>query len=101
MPKLAELRLSPLAKADMEEIWLWTSAEWSVEQAVRYNRSLEAAILYLREFPLIRPTRDIVDPPVRVELEGRHVIIYRFDGETLDVLRVLHQSSNWMAEIRN
>lgn len=33
-------RLSPLAEADLEEIWLYTLRYWSVEQAGSYLRNL-------------------------------------------------------------
>ena len=29
--------LTPAARADLEEIWLYTAATWSPEQAVRYT----------------------------------------------------------------
>ena len=37
-------RLSPLAEADLEEIWLYTAKSWSMEQADSYHRGLVAAI---------------------------------------------------------
>ena len=35
-------RLSPLAEADLEEIWLYTLRHWSVEQAGSCLRNLVA-----------------------------------------------------------
>ncbi len=37
-------RLSPLAKQDLEKIWLYTLEEWSVEQADMYYHTIIAAI---------------------------------------------------------
>ena len=37
-------RLSPLAKQDLEAIWLYTSKRWSTEQANRYCCSIISAI---------------------------------------------------------
>jgi toxin ParE1/3/4 len=36
-------RLSPLAEADLEEIWFYTLKHWSLEQADIYHHSLVAA----------------------------------------------------------
>lgn len=33
---MASYRLSPLAESDLEQIWLYTLNEWSVDQANRY-----------------------------------------------------------------
>ncbi len=35
-------RLTPLAEADLEEIWFYTFRHWSIEQADSYHRSLVA-----------------------------------------------------------
>ena len=37
-------RLSPLAEADLEGIWLYTFRQWSLEQADDYHRVIMAAI---------------------------------------------------------
>ena len=37
-------RLSPLAEADLEEIWLYTFKQWSLEQADDYHCVIMAAI---------------------------------------------------------
>ncbi|SBW04135.1 hypothetical protein KL86DPRO_20264 [uncultured delta proteobacterium] len=37
-------RLSPLAEADLEEIWLYTFRQWSLEQADDYSGNIITAI---------------------------------------------------------
>ena len=37
-------RLSPLAEADLEDIWLYTFRQWSLEQADEYHRGIIEAI---------------------------------------------------------
>jgi toxin ParE1/3/4 len=39
-----QYRLSPLAEADLEDIWLYTFKHWSLEQADRYHHDLIDAI---------------------------------------------------------
>lgn len=36
-------RLSPMAVMDLEEIWLYTAKNWSIEQADSYHKRLVAA----------------------------------------------------------
>ena len=42
-------RLSPLAEADLENIWLYTFKNWSLEQADGYQREIIAAIEQLAQ----------------------------------------------------
>ena len=42
--KSRQYRLSPLAQADLEDIWLYTFKYWSPEQADRYHHDLVDAI---------------------------------------------------------
>jgi toxin ParE1/3/4 len=89
--------LTPLARADLNGIWEYTASQWSNEQADLYIRSLDSAFRQLCISPLIGKRLEVIDPPVRVFPFRSHVIIY-MPGETnLNVLRVVHQRSNWAA----
>ncbi|WP_309083276.1 type II toxin-antitoxin system RelE/ParE family toxin [Chelativorans sp.] len=52
-------RLSPLAEADLEEIWLYTFKHWSLEQADIYHNLLVAAFEELAAGTKIRRRVDI------------------------------------------
>ncbi|WP_262420122.1 type II toxin-antitoxin system RelE/ParE family toxin [Paraburkholderia sp. 31.1] len=39
-----QVRLTPLAESDLEDIWRYTSSNWSVDQADRYHRDLLSTI---------------------------------------------------------
>ena len=41
--ELPQYRLSPAARRDLEEIWLYSAEKWSVDQAERYTDALEEA----------------------------------------------------------
>ncbi|MEC7763295.1 MAG: type II toxin-antitoxin system RelE/ParE family toxin [Pseudomonadota bacterium] len=92
-----ELRLTPRAEQDLEEIWDYTEAEWSEHQALRYLGTLETVMMRLCEEPLIARERGEVDPPVRLYTSGAHVVLYRADGRFLDVLRILGARQDWAA----
>ncbi|AOI68737.1 type II toxin-antitoxin system RelE/ParE family toxin [Burkholderia ubonensis] len=82
--------LTPLAEADLEDIWTYTFERWSLEQAERYVGELAVAFEQLAR-------RERVGRPSRARegylryLVGSHVVFYRETTETLDVIRVLHQ----------
>jgi len=82
-------RLSPHATQDLEDIWLYTSTNWSLEQADRYHRSLVAEIEGLSSgFKKGRTSS------VRAGIMKRpcksHVIWYRDLPDRLEIIRILH-----------
>jgi toxin ParE1/3/4 len=95
--KLRHYRLAPAAETDLEDIWLYTARNWSVEQADRYTDALEAAFDTLVAMPEIARERREFDPPVRVHPSAQHVIIYRIEADHLVMLRVLGGRQNWQA----
>ena len=82
-------RLSPLAEADLEEIWRYTFRHWSIEQADSYLRSLVAAFEGLAAGA--KQGRSSVLPDFQQYLCGSHVIYFLDYADHLDVIRVLHQ----------
>ena len=91
------VRLAPAAEADLEDIWLYTARNWSVEQADLYTDALQAAFDTLVGMPEIARERRELDPPVRVHPSAQHVIIYRIEADHLVILRVLGGRQNWQA----
>jgi toxin ParE1/3/4 len=83
-------RLSPKAEADLEEIWLYTFNNWSLEQADRYHDSLVEAFENLANGNVSGRSVDVRDGYFKY-LVGSHVIFYRFAESGLIVVRVLHQ----------
>ena len=80
--------LSPRAKQEIAEIWLYTADNWGVAQADHYvlgiERDLEAAA---HGSPLVRP----IDQFWRIR-SGHHLCVFeRWDDGTIHVIRVLHE----------
>jgi toxin ParE1/3/4 len=46
-----EVRITPLALIDLEDIWYYTFREWSFEQANLYQSSIEFGFSRLAENP--------------------------------------------------
>lgn len=82
-------RLTPLAEADLEEIWLYTFRKWSPEQADEYHRSIMAAIEGLASGRMIGRPSDVREGYWKYRV-GMHVIYFRCPDGHLDVIRVLH-----------
>lgn len=82
-------RVSPLAEADLEEIWLYTAKCWSMEQADTYHRNFVKAFEELAAG--LRQGRPSVLPDFQKYLCGSHVIYFLMYADCLDVIRILHQ----------
>ena len=95
--KRRDYRLAPAAATDLEDIWLYTARNWSVEQADRYTDAPETVFETLVAMPEIARERPEFDPPVRVHPSAQHVIIYRIEADHLVILRVLGGRRNWRA----
>jgi len=83
-------RLSPLAEADLEEIWIYTLKHWSIEQADAYHHKLVAAFEGLAAGTKQGRPADVL-PDFRKCLCGSHVVYFLNDQDHLDVIRILHQ----------
>jgi toxin ParE1/3/4 len=51
---MAEYRLSRRAQRDLDEIYDYTVAQWSLPQAMRYTDNLEAALAELAHMDVLR-----------------------------------------------
>lgn len=83
-------RLSPLAEADLEEIWLYTFRTWSVEQADSYHGGLVTAFEGLAAGHKKGRPVDIREGYLKYAV-GSHLVFYRVTGAGVDVIRILHQ----------
>lgn len=90
-PKKAELRLSPAALRDLEDIWDYTVQQWGTAQADRYAEALDAAFQAVALSPDSAPTVDHIRPGYRRQRVERHAVYYRMEGDTVVVMRVLHE----------
>jgi toxin ParE1/3/4 len=84
------LRLTPLAEADLEDIWRYTSEHWSLEQANHYHNDLVATMQALTRGDISGHICSVRDGYLQYAA-GSHILFYRETPRTLDVVRVLHQ----------
>ena len=95
------VRLSQAAEADFSAIVAWTATHFSNVQAQKYAEVLTQSIAALHEGPdvLGAKTRDDIGHGLkslhvaRMGHKGSHFVVFREGTEnTIDVLRVLHES---------
>lgn len=100
MPRSSGWIIRPAAEGDLSEIWLESAASWDVEQAERYADSLFAVFDLLAEFPELARERGEFTPPVRIHPSGSHLVIYRLEGQGIEIIRILHAHQNLMAYLQ-
>lgn len=84
--------LSPAARADLEQIWDYSSERWDGDQAEEYLREVQRAIERVVANPRIRRACDEVRTGYRKHAVGSHTLYYRIAGDdVIDVVRILHQ----------
>lgn len=89
--------LRPAAQADIANIWQHGAANWGVDQADRHTDGLFAVFDLIGDFPEMARERVEFTPPVRIHPTGAHLVIYRADGQGVEVIRLLHAAKNLTA----
>lgn len=101
MPESSGWTLRPAAEADLSEIWLHGVDRWGVEQAEHYADSLFAVFDLLADYPELARERGEVTPPVRIHPSGSHLVLYRLEGQGIEIIRILHAHQNLMAYLQD
>ena len=83
--------VSPLARADLDTIWDYTSQRWDDDQAEAYLRMIQAAIATVAENPKLGRPFDEVRAGYRHHRAGSHLILYRDTPDAIDIVRILHE----------
>jgi len=88
--KRRQIKLRPLAQADLEQIWLYTFERWSLEQADRYVRDLVATMKDLARDTKTGRICNVREGYYQYAV-GSHIVFYRVTSDALDITRILHQ----------
>lgn len=83
--------ISKKAISDLNEIWLYTVERWSVAQADRYYSLIIEEINYICRNASAGKNMDHVRKGYRATKVKSHLIFYRVNNDTLDVIRILHE----------
>lgn len=101
MPESSGWSIRPAAEADLADIWLQGAAIWGESQAERYADGLFALFDLLAEYPEMVHEREEFTPPVRIHPSGSHLVIYRREGQGVEIIRVLHAHRDLMAYLND
>lgn len=89
MPKY---RVTRAAEVDLLSIGRYTETMWGTRQRQIYLSQLDARMQALARNPKLGSARDEIHHGYRSFHEGRHVLFYREVDDTIEVVRVLHDS---------
>ncbi len=101
MSRAWRVRLTDRAEQDVCDIATWTAENFGARQAEHYVETLMLAIEALHDGPEIlgAKARDDIEPGIRTlpvarhGRKGRHFLLFKVaQGQTIDVLRLLHES---------
>ena len=84
-------QLSGSARLDLFEIADYTVDTRGPEQANRYLESLVNCFELLAKTPSIGRSREKIRPGYRRMEHQKHAIFYRFEAQTVLIVRILHQ----------
>lgn len=91
------VRLAPLARRDLDEIWDYTVATWGEAQAERYLRDIAAGFDRIAATPERGRDRSVFLDGLRSIPVKRHEVFWIVPPEGPVVLRIVHQRRNWAA----
>jgi toxin ParE1/3/4 len=89
---MARFKLTNEAVKDLEEIWIYTYQNWSVEQADRYYNLIIDEIEFLSSNPLSGRSMDYIKEGYRVSKVKSQLVFYKIiTNEAIEIIRILHQ----------
>ncbi len=93
--------LSQKARNDIIEISYYTIEHWGYQQAKKYNSLLEEAFqnILANPYHILSKDRGHLIEHCRSFKVKKHVIFYRLKDERVEVIRILHESSDYAARL--
>jgi len=87
------VKISRLAASDIEEIWVYSVENWSLEQADRYYNLVMDEIEYIASHPASGKDYGEFRKGYRRERVGSHFIFYKLNVKRneVEIIRILHQ----------
>lgn len=97
MPANSGWVIRAAAESDLSDIWHYDADNWGIGQADRYVDGLFALFDLFSDFPEMARERAEFSPPVRIHPSGVHLMIYRMEGQGVEIIRILHVHQNLTA----
>jgi toxin ParE1/3/4 len=88
------VRLTPQAKADLNDIWEYTAKQWNTDQAEAYMRALDATFnLLVLNLRLGRNIDNIRKGYFKFPTAS-HILIYRLNKAHVEIVRILYNNND-------
>jgi len=84
--------VNEVAIRDLEEIWLYTFQNWSIDQADRYHTLIMNEIEFLSKNPKSGKNKDHLRVGYWSAKVKSHIIFYRVFETEIEIMRILHES---------
>lgn len=89
------------ARDDLESIWHYTFTTWGLTQADHYLKSLVARFEWLAENPQLGKPRNDIKTGYRCFPEGQHLVFYKMAQHRIDIIGIIHQSQDVIAQLKD
>jgi len=89
------LDLTAAALSDLRSIRAYTLETWGEEQEEKYLNEMWDKFEEIMRNPGHGRLRNDLFPGCRLASHGKHVILFRFEGKILEIVRVLHGSMDF------
>ena len=86
-----QLVITPAAKTDLKNIYQYGLRQWGQSRSESYLDHIKEQLWALIEQPLIGVDRSELLSGARSLRIESHILFYRVNPETLDIIRVLHE----------
>jgi toxin ParE1/3/4 len=86
-----QLDITARAFSDLADVFELGQEIWGREQSEAYFNNVLASLRRLETFPLMAPELPDRRDGVRRLNTGSHMALYRLEGDTVRILRILHQ----------
>lgn len=90
------IAFSSKALKDLDDMWLYTLAHWGIDQAEFYTRQIRAVTEVLAADPERGRACDEIGAHYRKYSVGSHMIFYREIKDSIEIVRILHQSRDFV-----
>ncbi len=85
-------KISSQALIDLEQIWLYTFENWSIEQADRYYNLLISEMEYISQNQDSGKSMNHIKNGYRASKVKSHLIFYKTSSESeIEIIRILHE----------
>ena len=87
-----KVNITPRAKADLNNIWLYTTQTWNEAQADRYITAIYERLQRLAEQPQIGKHRPDIEYGYYCVPQAQHLIFYLIRDNAIDIIGLPHRN---------